>query len=67
MLPAPFLQKFIAKWRKVELKESSAAQEHFSDLCHLVSYPTPGQDDPTFGSRKLHDFMHNIVREQRAL
>ena len=27
------LAEFIAKWRKVELKERSAAQEHYLDLC----------------------------------
>jgi hypothetical protein len=27
------IQEFIAKWRKVELKERSAAQTHFIDLC----------------------------------
>jgi len=26
------IPEFIAKWRKVELKERSAAQEHFIDL-----------------------------------
>ena len=28
---------FIAKWRVSELKESSAAQEHFSDLCRMLA------------------------------
>jgi hypothetical protein len=27
--------EFISKWRKVELKERSAAQEHFIDLCFV--------------------------------
>ena len=39
--------EFIAKWRAVELKESSAAQEHFIDLCRLLGEPTPAEDDPT--------------------
>jgi hypothetical protein len=39
--------EFIAKWRKVELKERSAAQEHFLDLCRLVEHPTPAEADPT--------------------
>ena len=39
--------KFIAKWQASELKESSAAQEHFIDLCHLLGEPTPAEDDPT--------------------
>ena len=38
---------FIAKWRASELKESSAAQEHFIDLCHLLDEPTPAEGDPT--------------------
>jgi hypothetical protein len=27
---------FIAKWKKAELKERAAAQEHFLDLCYLA-------------------------------
>lgn len=38
---------FIAKWKKVELKERSAAQEHFIDLCRLIGHSTPAEDDPT--------------------
>lgn len=38
---------FISKWRHVELKERSAAQEHFLDLCQLVGHPTPAGADPT--------------------
>lgn len=37
---------FIAKWRHHELKERSAAQEHFIDLCRLVGHPTPIEADP---------------------
>ena len=37
---------FIAKWRAVELKERSAAQEHFIDLCRLLGEPTPAEADP---------------------
>ena len=39
--------EFIAKWRASELKERSAAQEHFIDLCRLVGEPTPAEADPT--------------------
>ena len=39
--------EFIAKWRASELKESSAAQEHFIDLCRLLGEPTPADADPT--------------------
>ena len=38
---------FVAKWRASELKESSAAQEHFIDLCRLLGEPTPAEGDPT--------------------
>ena len=40
-------QEFIAKWRASELKESSASQEHFIDLCRLLGEPTPAEDDPS--------------------
>ena len=42
--------QFIAKWRNVELKERSAAQAHFLDLCRLL-----GIDDsvPTRRWRRL--------------
>ena len=39
--------EFIAKWRTVELKEQSAAQEHFIDLCRLAGHPTPAEADPS--------------------
>lgn len=39
--------QFIRKWQYVELKERSAAQEHFIDLCSLLSEPTPAEADPT--------------------
>ncbi len=39
--------EFIEKWRASQLKESSAAQEHFIDLCRLLDEPTPAEDDPT--------------------
>lgn len=38
---------FIAKWRAAELKERSAAQEHFIDLCRLLDEPTPAEADPS--------------------
>ena len=38
---------FIAKWRASELKERSAAQEHFIDLCQLLGELTPAEADPT--------------------
>jgi len=40
-------QEFVAKWRHITLKERSAAQEHFIDLCQLVGPETPTEYDPT--------------------
>ena len=39
-------EEFIAKWRAAQLKERSAAQEHFIDLCRLLDEPTPAEADP---------------------
>lgn len=39
--------EFVKKWRRIELKERSAAQAHFRDLCHVLGQPTPEEDDPT--------------------
>ncbi len=39
--------EFIAKWHASALKERSAAQEHFIDLCRLPGEPTPADADPT--------------------
>jgi hypothetical protein len=38
--------EFIAKWQRAELKERSAAQEHFLDLCRMVGHKTPAEADP---------------------
>jgi len=38
-------QEFVAKWRASKLKEISAAQEHFIDLCHMLGHETPAQAD----------------------
>lgn len=39
-------QEFIAKWHAVELKERSASQAHFIDLCRLLGVKDPISDDP---------------------
>ena len=39
--------EFIAKWNASQLKERSASQEHFIDLCRLLGEPTPAEADPT--------------------
>lgn len=37
---------FITKWRNVELKERSASQAHFLDLCRLLDIDDPVTADP---------------------
>ena len=37
---------FITKWKAANLKERSASQEHFLDLCRLLDEPTPADVDP---------------------
>ena len=39
--------EFITKWRASQLKERSASQEHFIDLCRLLGESTPAEADPT--------------------
>lgn len=38
--------EFIAKWRAAELKERSASQSHFNDLCALLGVVDPITADP---------------------
>ncbi len=38
-------QEFIAKWQHSELKERSASQSHFNDLCALLGEQTPTDAD----------------------
>ena len=39
--------EFVTKWKAVELKERSAAQSHFNDLCRMLDEPSPTDADPT--------------------
>ena len=38
--------EFLKKWRSVELKERSASQSHFNDLCFLLGVLDPVSADP---------------------
>jgi type II restriction/modification system DNA methylase subunit YeeA len=40
-------QEFVAKWRAVDLKERSASQSHFNDLCRLLGVADPITADKT--------------------
>src|ERR1700694_3878378 len=39
-------QQFAKKWKASTLKERSAAQEHFIDLCRMIGEQTPAEADP---------------------
>lgn len=39
-------QEFIEKWRQVDLKERTASQSHFNDLCRLLEIDDPITADP---------------------
>jgi len=45
--PSEAAERFVEKWRDVELSERAASHEHFIDLCRLIGVPTPAQADPT--------------------
>jgi hypothetical protein len=45
-------QDFVAKWRRVDLSERSAVQQHFLDLCALVGHP-PGASEADLKKRTL--------------
>lgn len=47
MNPTLTPQDFVAKWRHAMLKEWSAAQEHFIEVCRLIRHPTPAEMDPS--------------------
>jgi hypothetical protein len=38
---------FIAKWKRADLPERAASQEHFLDLCRVLGVKTPAELDPT--------------------
>ncbi|MBB1125886.1 class I SAM-dependent DNA methyltransferase [Thiospirillum jenense] len=51
--------EFIIKWQRTTLKESSAAQEHFCDLCQLLDELTPAAADPTGA---VYCFEHGTIK-----
>ena len=42
--------EFIAKWRSVELKERTASQSHFNDLCALLGVVDHEATPTNFGA-----------------
>jgi hypothetical protein len=53
-------KEFIDKWRNVELKERTASQSHFNDICRLLDI-----DDPITADRK-GDWFTEVVRQIRT-
>ena len=41
------IHHFVSKWKNSKLKESSASQSHFNDLCALLGEKTPTEADQT--------------------
>ena len=39
--------EFKRKWHRYQGKETSAYQEHFTDLCRLLGQKTPNEADPS--------------------
>src|SRR6185503_4545994 len=39
-------QEFVHKWKRANLSERSAYQQHFLDLCDLLNQPKPAAADP---------------------
>jgi len=65
MLP----QHFIAKCKRANLTERSAAQQHFLDLCDLLGQPKPAAADPdgawyTFRTRVSKTGGENIRKRE---
>lgn len=38
--------EFVAKWSRIQQKETATAQSHFNDVCRLVGHATPLEFDP---------------------
>lgn len=57
--------EFIAKWRNVELKERSASQSHFNDLCALLGVVDPISADPA-GKRGVEGHSLDAGRSERS-
>jgi len=45
-LPARTIEAITTKWHVNRLKERSAYQTHFDDLCAIAGHPTPSEADP---------------------
>ena len=50
--------EFIQKWRKAQLTERSASQQHCLDLCAPLDHPTPAGADPEGASFTFERGVH---------
>jgi hypothetical protein len=57
--------EFKAKWANFSGKESSAYQEHFTDLCRMLGVETPIQADPT--GNDTFCFQKRVVKDAEFL
>jgi hypothetical protein len=39
-------QQFVAKYAKIQQKETAVSQSHFNDICRLVGHPPLLEFDP---------------------
>ena len=51
--------EFVAKWAKIQQKETAVSQSHFNDVCRLVGHQTPLEYDP---DGKLFTFETQAVK-----
>jgi hypothetical protein len=42
-------KKFVAKWSRSTLKDSTSTQQHVLDICRLIGHPLPAEVDPEWG------------------
>ncbi len=39
-------EEFVAKWSRIQQKETAVSHSHFNDVCRLVGHPVPHEHDP---------------------
>ena len=39
-------EQFVAKWSKIQQKETAVSQSHFNDICRLAGHAPPLEFDP---------------------
>ena len=57
--------EFKKKWSRYRGKETSAYQEHFTDLCRLLGQPTPNEADPS--GNDFFCFQKGVIKDAEFL